>query len=110
MSAEVLVSSRLIVGQRPAIVEFATRHRLPLAGGWGLWADTGALLSYGPDLDVMFRRAVAYVDRIVKGAKPGDLPIEQPTEFDLVINAKVARALGVTVPPSPALQASRILE
>lgn len=104
------MSSRLIVGQRPAIVELATRHRLPLAGGWGLWADTGALLSYGPDLDVMFRRAVAYVDRIVKGAKPGDLPIEQPTEFDLVINAKVARALGVTVPPSPALQASRILE
>ena len=104
------VSSRLIVGQRPAIVEFATRQRLPLAGGWGLWADTGALLSYGPDLDVMFRRAVAYVDRIVKGAKPGDLPIEQPTKFELVINAKAARALGVTVPPSLALQASRILE
>ena len=104
------VSSRLIVGQRPAIVDFATKHRLPLAGGWGLWADTGALLSYGPDLDVMVRRAVGYVDRIVNGAKPGDLPIEQPTKFELVINLKAAKALGVSVAPSLLAQASRVLQ
>ena len=104
------VSSRLIVRQHPAIIEFATKHRLPLAGGWGLWADTGALLSYGPDLDVMFRRAVGYVDRIVNGAKPGDLPIEQPTKFELVINLKVAKALGVSVPPSLLVQANRVLQ
>jgi ABC-type uncharacterized transport system substrate-binding protein len=104
------VSSRLIVRQRPAIIEFATKHRLPLAGGWGLWADTGALLSYGPDLDVMFRRAVGYIDRIVKGARPGDLPIEQPTKFELVINLKVAKALGVIVPQSLLVQANRVLQ
>lgn len=104
------VSSRLIVRHRSAIVEFATRHRLPLAGGWGLWADTGALLSYGPDIDAMVRRAVGHLDRIVNGARPGDLPIEQPTKFDLVINLKAATALGVSVPPSLLVQANRVLQ
>ena len=104
------VSSRLIVRLRSAIVDFAAKHRLALAGGWGLWAETGALLSYGPDLDVMVRRAVGYVDRIVNGARPGDLPIEQPTKFELVVNLKAATALGVTVPPSLLAQATRIVQ
>jgi putative ABC transport system substrate-binding protein len=103
------VSSRLIVLQRPQIIAFAARQRLPLAGGWGLWAETGGLMSYGPNLDAMFRRAVGYVDRIVKGAKPGELPVEQPTKFELVVNLKAASALGLTLPPALLAQADRVL-
>jgi putative ABC transport system substrate-binding protein len=106
----IAVSSRHIVQQRAAIIAFATKHRLPLAGGWGLWADTGALLSYGPDIDVMVRRAVGYVDRIVKGARPGSLPVEQPTTFELVLNRKTARALGITLPESVLAQADRVIQ
>jgi putative ABC transport system substrate-binding protein len=78
--------------------------------GWGPWAEGGALLSYGPDLDAAVRRAAGYVDRILKGTRPGDLAVEQPTKFDLVINLKTAAALGLTIPPSLRLQASHTIE
>jgi putative tryptophan/tyrosine transport system substrate-binding protein len=107
--AMIAVSSRQIVQQRAAIIAFATNQRLPLAGGWGLWADTGALLSYGPDIDAMMRRAVGYVDRIAKGARPASLPIEQPTKFELVLNRKTARALGITLSESLLAQADRVI-
>jgi len=107
--ALIAVSSRQIVQQRAAIIGFATKHRLPLAGGWGLWADTGALLSYGPDIDAMVRRAVGYVDRIAKGARPATLPIEQPTKFELVLNRKTARALGITLSEALLAQADRVI-
>jgi putative tryptophan/tyrosine transport system substrate-binding protein len=92
------VSSRLMTTNRPRIIQFASQGRLLLASGWGPWAREGALLSYGPDLDSITWRAAAYVDKILRGAKPAELPVEQPTRFQLVINAKVAKALGLSIP------------
>jgi putative ABC transport system substrate-binding protein len=92
------------------IVEFAFQNRLPLAGGWGAWAKEGGLFSYGPDGVNMARRAANYIDKILKGAKPADLPVEQPTKFELIINLKTAKALGLTVPPSLLARADEVIE
>ena len=105
-----VVSSRQTVLNTSRIVDFATRHRLPLAGGWGAWAHAGGLLSYGPNINDMMRRLVAYVDKVLKGAKPADLPIEQPTKFELVINLKTAKALGITIPQSVLLRADEVIQ
>jgi putative ABC transport system substrate-binding protein len=86
------------------------KNRLPLAGGWGAWARAGGLLSYGPNVDDMCRRAVGYMDKILKGAKPADLPIQQPTRFELVINAKAAKAIGIDVPPTLLARADEVIE
>jgi putative ABC transport system substrate-binding protein len=91
-------------------VNFAAKARLPLAGGWGAWAQQGGLVSYGPNINDMTQRAVIYVDRILKGTKPADLPVEQPTKFDLVINLKSAKALGLTVPPTLLARADEVIE
>jgi len=104
------VSSRTMVRNRAALVDFAAKHRIPLAGGWGLWADAGALLSYGPDVNLMVRRAAGYVDRILKGAQPAKLPVEQPTKFELVVNMKTAKALSLTPPQTLLLQADRVIQ
>jgi putative ABC transport system substrate-binding protein len=93
-----VVSSRLTLRNLGRIVNFAADNRLPLAGGFGAWAKQHGLLSYGPNVDDMTRRAVAYIDRILKGTKPTDLPVQQPTRFELVINLKTAKALGLDVP------------
>ena len=105
-----VVSSRQTVLNISRIVDFATRHRLPLAGGWGAWAHAGGLLSYGPNINDMMRRLVAYVDKVLKGAKPADLPIEQPTKFEFVINVKVAKSIGVDVPPILLSRADEVIE
>lgn len=105
-----VVSSRQTVLNTSRIVDFATRHRLPLAGGWGTWAHAGGLLSYGPNINDMMRRLVAYVDKVLKGAKPADLPIEQPTKFEFVINVKVAKSIGVDVPPILLSRADEVIE
>jgi putative ABC transport system substrate-binding protein len=94
----------------PAIVGFATNNRLPLAGGWGDWAKAGGLLAYGPNVGDMAQRAASYVDRILKGAKPSELPVEQPTKFELVINLKTANALGLAVAPSLLTRADAVIE
>ena len=84
---------------RPRIIEFSTQRHLLLASGFGPWAREGALLSYGPDTGASTWRAAAYVDKILRGAKPDELPIEQPTKFELVINGRTAKALGLSIPP-----------
>jgi putative tryptophan/tyrosine transport system substrate-binding protein len=105
-----VVSSRHTALNIPRIVDFAMKNRIPLAGGWGAWARAGGLLSYGPNVNDMSRRAVDYMDKIMKGAKPADLPIQQPTRFELVINLKTARALGLDVPWFLQQRADEVIE
>jgi putative ABC transport system substrate-binding protein len=103
------VSSRLMTTNRQRVLDFAAQNRLILGSGWGPWAKEGALFSYGPDLDVVTRRAADYVSKILKGTKPTDLPIEQPTKFDFVVNLKTAKALGLTIPPAVLARADEII-
>jgi putative ABC transport system substrate-binding protein len=99
-----------MVSGLPRIVEFATTSKVPLAGGWGAWAQAGGLLSYGPNVAEVVRNAATYVDKIFKGAKPGDLPVQQPTRFELLINQRTAKALGLAVPESFLLRADKVIE
>ena len=108
--ALIVVSSRLMTLQREQILQFAVKQRLPLATGWGAWAENGALLAYGPNISEIVRRSAVHVDRILKGAKPADLPVEQPTKFELVVNLKTAQALGLTLPQSILVRADRVIQ
>jgi ABC-type uncharacterized transport system substrate-binding protein len=92
------------------IVDLSAKFRLPAVYQSREWAETGGLMSYGVDRRQLYRRAAEYVDKILKGAKPGDLPVEQPTKFELVINLKTAKALGLTIPPSLLQGADQVLE
>ena len=103
-------SDALTLHHQRRIVDFAALHRLPLVSEIKEFAEAGGLLTYGASLPALFRRAAYYVDRILKGAKPADLPVERPTKFELVINLKTAKALGVTIPPSLLLGADQVLE
>jgi putative ABC transport system substrate-binding protein len=95
---------------RRRLLDLSARHRLPTVYSFKLYVEDGGLMSYGADIFDLYRRAADYVDRILKGARPGDLPIEQPTKFDLVVNLKTARALGLTLPPSFLLRADQVIE
>ena len=95
---------------RRPILDFAMKNRLPGVYAFRGFADEGGLISYGADLKDMFQRSTIYVDRILKGTKPGDLPVEQPTKFELVINLKTAKALGLTIPQSLLLRADHVIE
>jgi len=91
------VSSTVFNGRKHQIVALAARHRLPVMYEHRDFVDAGGLMSYGPDLRAVFTRAASYVDRIIRGTKPADLPVEQPTKFELMINLKTAKALGLTI-------------
>ena len=104
------VSSALFHGERQRIVSLAAKHRLPAMYEHRDFPDAGGLLSYGPDILFLNRRVAAYVDKILKGAQPADLPVEQPTKFELVINLKTAKALGLTIPQTILLQAAQVID
>ena len=108
--AIIVVTSRLTLLRQSQILDFAAKNRIPIATGFGTWVQTGALLSYGPDIDEIVRKSVSHVDKILKGAKPGDIPIEQPTRFQLTISLKTARTLNLTVPQSLLARADRVIE
>ena len=108
--ALVVTPGSVISAGASAIIELATRWRLPTMFESRLYADRGALISYGPNLADLARRSATYVDKILKGTKPGDLPIEGPTRFDFVINLRTAQALGLTIPESVLLQATEIIQ
>jgi putative ABC transport system substrate-binding protein len=105
-----VVSSRHTDANAPRIVEFANRQRLPLVAGWGTWVQAGGLISYGPNVGEMIRQASRYLEPVLKGANPGDLPVQQPTRFELFVNLKTAKALGLEIPESFLLRADKVIE
>ena len=106
----VVVNSPEFIAVRARLVELALRTRLPSMFEEWRFVEAGGLMAYGPSYPEVFRRAAIYVDRIFKGAKPADLPVEQPTKFELVINLKTAKALGLTIPPSLLQRADQVIE
>jgi putative ABC transport system substrate-binding protein len=110
LGAFLVIAEPLVASHRKQIVAFAVKNRLPTIGTHKGWADDGFLMSYGADFHDLWRRAAAYAAKILKGAKVGDLPVEQPTKFELVINMNTAKALGLTIPMSLRLQADHVIE
>src|SRR5262249_30059002 len=92
------------------IAGFALKSRLPSMFGWKEYVEAGGLISYGPNLNDSYRRLAQYVDKILKGAKPAELPVEQPTKFELVINLKTAKQIGLTIPPNVLARADRVIK
>ena len=107
--AVLVLPSPVTLLQRTQVLELAVQHRLPAIYSLPLFVQAGGLMFYGPSFPDLFRRAATYVDKILKGAKPADLPVERPTKFDLVINLKTAKALGITIPPIVLYQATEVI-
>jgi putative ABC transport system substrate-binding protein len=108
--ALVSISNSLLFTHRQRLANLALKHQIPAMFEFREYAEAGGLIAYGASLDDLSRRAAIYVDKILKGAKPADLPVEQPTKFELVINMKTAKALGLTIPPSLLLRADQVIE
>ena len=108
--ALLVLTSALFVPARRQIPELALKYRLPSMFGNSVWADAGGLLSYAPNFSEFYRRAAEQVSRILKGAKPAEMPVEQPATFEVVINLKTAKALGITIPQSIRVRADRVIE
>jgi len=105
-----VLTTSMLFGERRRLVDLAAKNRLPTVYPWREAVDAGGLMAYGPDLADLLRRVALYVDKIVKGAKPADLPVEQPTRFELIINLKTAKALGLEVPPLLIARADEVIE
>ena len=105
--AVVALGSSLTYSHRARLADLAREHRLPFIAGE---QRAGGLLSYGPDVEAIFRQCTGYVDKILRGAKPSDLPIQQPTKIDLIVNLKIAKTLGITIPPSILARADEVIE
>jgi putative ABC transport system substrate-binding protein len=108
--ALIVFSSAITTANRNEIIDLVARHRLPAIYPFKSYTVQGGLMSYGIDPSDMFRQAASYADRILRGASPGDLPVQAPTKFELVINVKTANALGLTLPPSLLAQANELIE
>jgi putative ABC transport system substrate-binding protein len=104
-----LIDDAFFFAHRTTLLNLASKARLPTMHAARHFVDEGGLMSFGTNSGDMFRRSAGYVDKILKGAKPGDLPIEQPTKFELVVNLKTAKALGITIPQSILLQADEVI-
>ena len=103
-------SDNITLAHRARMAEFARERHLPSVFGWKEYAEAGGLLSYGPSLDDSWGRIAVYADKILKGAKPADLPVEEPTKFDLSVNLRTARAIGLPIPPSVLQQAAEVIQ
>jgi ABC-type uncharacterized transport system substrate-binding protein len=108
--AVLVLGTAIFLAERQRVAELAIKHRLPTMSNLKDIVEAGGLMSYGPDFDDLYRRGAIYVDKILKGANPADLPVEQPTKFELVINLKTAKALGLTIPPALLLRADQTIE
>ena len=106
----IVLLNPLFQQQRNQIAALAAKHRLPCMAGDRIYVEAGCLMSYGTNLAGLFRHAALYVDKILKGAKPADLPVEQPTRFDFFINGKTAKALGLKIPQSLLITAEKVIE
>ncbi|HEY2922675.1 MAG TPA: ABC transporter substrate-binding protein [Candidatus Binatia bacterium] len=107
--ALIFLSSSFTTFHRKQLVEFATKNRLPTMCANAAWTDGGCVIAYGPKVSELYRRAAVFIDKILKGAKPADLPVEQPTKFELIINLKAAKQIGVTIPPNVLARADRVI-
>ncbi len=105
-----VLADPMFLSQRVRIAELAAKSRLPATFNWRQYAEAGGLLAYGPNSGDSSRRAATFVDKILKGAKPADLPVEQPTKFELVVNLKTAKALGLTIPQSVLIRADEVIQ
>ena len=108
--ALIVLGSAMLANERRRLVALAARNRLPGVYGFREYVDAGGLMSYGPNVPDLFHRAATFVAKILKGAKPADLPVEQPTKFELVINLKTAKALGLTIPQSVLFRADQVIQ
>jgi putative ABC transport system substrate-binding protein len=105
-----LLADGFAIQNRQTIIDFGMRLRVPVISGWPVFARSGAICTYGPRLTESYRRLAYFIDRILKGAKPAELPIERPTKFEFVVNLRTAKALGLTIPPSLLVRADEVIE
>jgi len=108
--AVTVLANTMFFNERRRLVDLAAKNRLPVVYGAREYVDAGGLMAYGPSITDLFRRAATYVDKILKGAKPADLPVEQPTKFELVVNMKAGKALGIKIPQVVMVRADKVIE